>query len=122
MSGNWLYIVDNDLPLALAKNTGLWEDLHQQPAIAKLCQDCSSFRLLSQPPKVDIQKLTVDVDKLRGAASSCSLYGFFLRCLTRYDIEGDETVEIFRDCSVLKMHEQSRPFLTILGDPGLSYP
>jgi hypothetical protein len=119
-SGNWLYIVDNDLPLTLSKNTDLWEDLQQQPAITKLCQDCSSFRLLSQPPQGDIEKLTVDVAKLRAAVDSCDLCKLFHRRLAHYKLGNEEMVEVFRDCSVLKVDEHSRPLLTILGDPGLS--
>lgn len=51
LSGDWLYIVDNDLPLALHKNTNLWEGLRQLPAVTKLCSNCASFRILSQTPK-----------------------------------------------------------------------
>jgi hypothetical protein len=122
LSSEWLYIVDNDLPLTLSKNSDLWEDVHRQPAVTKLCQKCSSFRLLSQPPEGDIQKLIVDVDRLRGAATSRDLCKFFLQCLNRYNIKNHETVEVFRDCSVLKMSEHSQPILTILGDPGLFHP
>lgn len=124
LSGDWLYVVDNNLPLTLShNNTGLWEDLQQVPTVTKLCPECPSFRILSQPPNVNVQKLTVDMGKLRGVATSCDLCKFFLRCLLldRNKIgSNDETIEVLRDCSVLKVDEHSQPFLIILGDPGKS--
>jgi hypothetical protein len=122
MSGDWLYVVDNDLPLTLSKNTGLWEGIRQVPVVTKLCSECTSFRILSQPPKVDVQKLTIDIGKLRGVATSCDLCKFFLQCLDRHKFGSDETIEILRDCSVLKVDKHSQPFLIILGHPGKCHP
>ncbi|KAF9887083.1 hypothetical protein FE257_010577 [Aspergillus nanangensis] len=118
LSGDWLYIVDNDLPLTLFKTTNLWERLDQVPATTKLCHNCCSFRLLSRPPRRDVKKVTVDLGKLRRVVDSCDLCRFFLRCLDRQKVVGDETVEILRDCSALKLDTHSLPFLQILGDPG----
>ncbi|KAH8820660.1 heterokaryon incompatibility protein-domain-containing protein [Xylogone sp. PMI_703] len=60
--------------------------------------------------------------KLREATTSCDLCKFFLQCLSRHKIESDETIEILRDCSVLKLDEHSQPFLVILGDPASEHP
>jgi hypothetical protein len=122
LSEDWLFVVDNDLPLTLSKNTSLWEDLRQLPTVTKLCSECASFRILSQPPSSNVQSLTVDIGKLREVATSCDLCKFFLQCLDCYKFGSDETIEVLRDCSVLKVDKHSQPFLVILGDPGKSHP
>jgi hypothetical protein len=118
LSGDWLFTVDNDLPLTLSSNTGLWDQIRQLPAITKICPDCASFRILSQPPEVDVQKLAVDLGQLRRVAGSCDLCNFFLQCLGPDDFDSINEIEILRDCSVLKLDKHSPPFIIILGDPG----
>ena len=118
MSAEWLYIVDNDVPLTLSKNYNLWENVQEQPSLTQLCQDCRIFRLLTRPPRGEIQRLTFDLDELRVTTASCNLCRLILECLFPYVDENQGTIEVFRDCSVLSITEHGRPFLTILGDPG----
>lgn len=56
MGGDWIYIVDNDFALGIFKRMNQCETLRRQPAVTKLCEDCSSFRILSRFFKRGIKK------------------------------------------------------------------
>ncbi|EPE36489.1 hypothetical protein GLAREA_08652 [Glarea lozoyensis ATCC 20868] len=93
LGGDWLFTVDNDLPLALASNTGLWDQIRQLPASTKICPEWA-----------------------RQVSNS------FSTAKEEYGFDGIDEIEILRDCSVLKLDENSQPFLVILADPDSKTP